>query len=208
MIKKSNKRRMNESYGVYDLINYFDVWGNEEDGWEVNNLSRDETDIWIDDDTTDEELVDFLIDDVGFLSPSARGKVAVWNEGDIIEFEVEETGEPLCRLERTRTADGKAMGESRTRRTAKRPVREGYALDQSELIEDMYHAKQQCEEILEKLNEFINDLEYEDVNVNSKPSAESIYSRSRNTVQSLENADVYLSDLINTYSRAKRQLGK
>lgn len=100
------------------------------------------------------------------------------------------------------------MGESRTRRTAKRHIREGYALDQSELIEDMYHAKQQCEEILEKLNEFINDLEYEDVNVNSKPSAESIYSRSRNTVQSLENADVYLSDLIKTYSRAKRHLGK
>lgn len=203
MVKKSNKRKMNESYGVYDLINYFDVWGNEEDGWEVNDASRDETDLYIDDDLTAEELVDYLIDQVGFLSPAARGKVEVWDAGDNIEFSDAETGEPLCGLERKRT-----VNESRKRRTTKRLVREGYALDQSEIIEDMYHAKQQCEEILEKLNGFINDLEYEDVNVHSKPSAESIYSGSRNTVQSLENADVYLSDLIKTYSRAKRQLGK
>lgn len=101
---------------------------------------------------------------------------------------------------------GKSMGESRT---TKRNIKEGYALDQSELIEDMYHAKQQCEEILEKLNEFIRDLEYEDVNVYSKSNAESLYYGSRNTVQSLENADVSLSDLVKSFDRAKRfQLGK
>ena len=151
MVKKSNKRRMNESYGVYDLINYFDVWGNEEDGWDVNNVSRDETDIWIDDDTTDEELVDFLIDDVGFLSPSARGKVAVWNDGDMIEFEVKETGEPLCRLERTRTADGKAIGESRTRRTTKRPMVESKRDDIEYyvgILNDMYGIDESSPEIL------------------------------------------------------------
>ena len=104
---------------------------------------------------------------------------------------------------------GKSVGESRTRRTTKRHIKEGYALDQSELIEDMYHAKQQCEEILEKLNEFISDLEYEDVNVYSKSNAESLYYGSRNTVQSLENADVSLSDLVKSFDRAKRfQLGK
>ena len=119
MVKKSNKRKMNESYGVYDLINYFDVWGNEEDGWDVNDVSRDETDIYIDDDLTDEEIVDYLIDQVGFLSPAARGKVEVWNDGDMIEFSVAETGEPLGRLERKRT-----VNEGRKRRTAKRPVRE------------------------------------------------------------------------------------
>ena len=113
MIKKVNRRKMNESYGVYDLINYFDVWGNEEDGWDVNDVSRDETDIYIDDDASDEEIVDYLIDKVGFLSPSARGKVEVWNDGGMIEFSVAETGEPLGRLERKRTVNGKSFGESK-----------------------------------------------------------------------------------------------
>ena len=115
MIKKVNRRKMNESYGVYDLINYFDVWGNEEDGWDVNDVSIDETDIYIDDDASDEEIVDYLIDKVGFLSPSARGKVEVWSDGGMIEFSVAETGEPLGRLERKRTVNGKSFGESKKR---------------------------------------------------------------------------------------------
>lgn len=135
MIRSRRKSSMNESYGVYDLINYFDVWGNEEDGWDVNNLSRDETDIYISDDLTDEEIVDYLIDEVGFLSPQARGNVEVWNDGDMIEFSVASTGEPLGRLERTRT-----VGES-YRGSRKRGLKESkfddvqYIVD---ILNDMY----------------------------------------------------------------------
>lgn len=124
---RRTKRRMTESYGVYDLINYFDVWGNAEDGWDVNDLSKDEEDIYIDDSLSDEEIVDFLIDQVGFLSPSARGKIEVWDNGDMIEFSVAETGEPLGRLERKRTVEGKSMGESRKSRRARKPMKEGVA---------------------------------------------------------------------------------
>lgn len=117
MIRNRRKSSMTESYGVYDLINYFDVWGNEEDGWDVNDLSRDETDIYISDDLTDEEIVDYLIDEVGFLSPQARGNVEVWNDGDMIEFSVASTGEPLGRLERTRTVnESKRSNRSRNRK--------------------------------------------------------------------------------------------
>lgn len=45
--------------------------------------------------------------------------------------------------------------------------------------------------------------------VYSKSNAESLYYGSRNTVQSLENADVSLSDLVKSFDKAKRfQLGK
>ena len=31
----------------YDLVDYFDVWGNEEDGFEVNNLAIVENDLLV-----------------------------------------------------------------------------------------------------------------------------------------------------------------
>ena len=199
MIKNSRKRRMNESYGVYDLINYFDVWGNEEDGWDVNDLSRDETDIWIDDDTTDEELVDFLIDEVGFLSPSARGKVEVWNDGDMIEFSVAETGEPLCRLERTRTAEGKAMGESRktARMVSVRPkkfVKEDMDLDNAK---DEYKMQLlQLIDMLDDLKEEISDLDYHVFSAGRINDRDFEYVFD-NCKVSIENATTYLSCIRN-----------
>ena len=101
-IKASNKKavKASESAPHYELVDYFDVWGNPEDGFEVNNLAVIEDDIVISDDSTDEEILDYLINTIGWLSPDAKTKVEVNDLGDgFIEFEVAETGEPLGRLQ-------------------------------------------------------------------------------------------------------------
>ena len=99
----------------WTLVDYFDVWGNPEDGFEVNNLSKEFDDLVIADDATNEDLVDYLIS-IGYLTPDAKGKVEVEDMGDMIEFTVAETGEPICRLEPTYEVT------SSTKRKAKKPV--------------------------------------------------------------------------------------
>lgn len=83
----------------YRLINYFDVWGNEEDGYEVNDLCVEETGIFIADDSTDQQVLNLLVR-IGFLTTDDPEKVCVINNGDMIEIESVEDGCPLGRLER------------------------------------------------------------------------------------------------------------
>lgn len=83
----------------YRLINYFDVWGNAEDGYEVNDLCVEETDIFIADDSTEQEILSFLVK-IGFLATDDPEKVCVNWDGDMIEIEATETGMPLGRLEK------------------------------------------------------------------------------------------------------------
>lgn len=83
----------------YKLINYFDVWGNEETGYEVNDLCVEETGIFLSDDSTDQEILSFLVR-IGFLITDDPRKVCVVNNGDMIEIESVEDGCPLGRLER------------------------------------------------------------------------------------------------------------
>ncbi len=85
------------------LVDYFDVWGNPEDGYEVNNLARyDEKPVEIND---PEDEVDILISLVsyGYLKPEALKLLEV--DFSMIDFCLEinimETGEPVCRLEYT-----------------------------------------------------------------------------------------------------------
>ena len=51
---------------MYKLIDYFDVWGNETDGYEVNDKIDTNIMLEIPYDMTDEELINKLIN-VGFL---------------------------------------------------------------------------------------------------------------------------------------------
>ena len=89
-----------QGYSDYQLVDYFDVWGNPEDGFEVNNLARLDI-ITISDDSTDREIFDYLKNSVGYFNPNVKFRdVEIWNDGDMIEFSNAETGEPLCRLER------------------------------------------------------------------------------------------------------------
>lgn len=83
----------------YKLIDYFDVWGNAEDGWEVNNLCEIENDIILAEDTTDEEIVDFLIM-INYLESEAKEQVHLESQdNEMIEIVQTKDNYPLGRLE-------------------------------------------------------------------------------------------------------------
>ena len=84
----------------YKLIDYYDVLGNEKDGYEVNNLNTVVTGIEITDDATDTDIINYL-KSINFLSEKATTET-VELDGDnfYIELTEKETGYPLGRLER------------------------------------------------------------------------------------------------------------
>ena len=86
-------------YYSYSLINYFDVWGNEKDGWEVNNLCTEETGIIITNDATDKEILNFLVR-IGFLTTSDMRKVRIDTSNfDMMEIYAVKGMKPLGRLQ-------------------------------------------------------------------------------------------------------------
>lgn len=92
----------NEELETYRVIDYFDVWGNEEDGFEVNNLAH-VTDIEIKDYTDYNEMFQALID-VGFLTDEYEldeliSKFDIWNDYTFIEFHIKDNYKPCFRLE-------------------------------------------------------------------------------------------------------------
>ena len=91
----------NDPGRYFDLVDYYDVWGNEEDGWEVNNLGVIEEGIWISDDTTEEELFNFLKDSVGYFNKDTKFSDVeiIWDSPEFIEFFDASNGYPLGRLQ-------------------------------------------------------------------------------------------------------------
>ena len=87
----------------YKLIDYFDVWGNAEDGWEVNNLITVEEEIYISEDTTDEELINYLIN-IGYLRKNVNEENITIESSDNTFIELFQTYDmlPLGRLEAIR----------------------------------------------------------------------------------------------------------
>ena len=82
---------------TYTLINYFDVWGNEKDGWEVNNQCIEKDDISIADDATPKEICEYL-KSIKMLATSDMRKLEVINLGDGFEINERKTGKPLFGL--------------------------------------------------------------------------------------------------------------
>lgn len=85
----------------YQLVDYFDVWGNQEDGWEVNNLCKVGDPIIVTDDATDLDIINYL-KQINFLGDNADEesvRIEWWDEFAIELFE-RETDLPLCKLER------------------------------------------------------------------------------------------------------------
>lgn len=82
------------------LIDYFDIWGNENDGYEVNNLCVVFDDLFISDGITNGELIDYLKKINFFSEDATENTITVNDMGDMIEFETSDNGYPLCRLER------------------------------------------------------------------------------------------------------------
>ena len=86
----------------YKLVDYFDVWGNE-DGWQVNDLTSyydtDETCLRISEDSTDEEIIDFLIL-INYLKSEAKGNVYLESyDNEMIEIVQTKDDCPIGRLE-------------------------------------------------------------------------------------------------------------
>lgn len=84
----------------YRLINYFDVWGNKKDGYEINNLCEDA--IVCFPDVPDKREILSKLKRIGFLRKSCRMASIVetnQGDGDFIDFE-DAYGRPIFRLER------------------------------------------------------------------------------------------------------------
>ena len=85
------------------LIDYFDVWFNENDGYWVNEQTEVMNDIVMTDDAENKDIFDFLKDSVGYFGPEAKyedmhfdgdyWQIEMWTERDGYTY-------PLCRLER------------------------------------------------------------------------------------------------------------
>lgn len=89
----------------YCLINYFDVWGNETDGWEVNDQCYVGDDLmgdtfYITDDATNKEILNYLVE-IGFLTTSDMRKLAVdqYTYAGRIEIYERKGMKPLCAFE-------------------------------------------------------------------------------------------------------------
>lgn len=85
---------------TYSLINYFDVWGNAKDGWEVNNLCTEKTGITITDDASEKDILNCL-KLIGFLTTSDKRKVRIdTTDGDMMEIYAIKGMQPLGRLQK------------------------------------------------------------------------------------------------------------
>ena len=84
---------------TYTLINYLDVWGNEVDGYEVNNQCVEAEDVMIVGGATDTDIIDYLFQN-GYLNDDDVELYTIEDNGDSIEISVKENGYPLYSLRR------------------------------------------------------------------------------------------------------------
>lgn len=86
--------------GKYTLVNYFDVWGNEKEGYEINNLCNEVEGITITDDATEKDILKYLVQ-IGFLTTSDRRKVRIdTTDGDMMEIYAVKGNYPIGSLRR------------------------------------------------------------------------------------------------------------
>lgn len=84
----------------YTLVNYFDVWGNEEEGYEINNLCNEVEGITITEDASEKDILKYLVQ-IGFLTTSDRRKVRIdTTDGDMMEIYAVKGNYPIGLLRR------------------------------------------------------------------------------------------------------------
>ena len=84
----------------FKLVNYTDVWGNEKDGYGVNNLCVERDDLKIHKDCTEKDLLNNLVD-IGFLTTSDKRRVRIdMLEWDMMEIYAVKGNQPIGRLEK------------------------------------------------------------------------------------------------------------
>ena len=83
----------------YRVVNYFDVWGNAEDGYEVNDCNYEGNGLFLVNGIEDQLIIDMLIE-IGYLKEGlvVGRDINVFNLGD--RYEIEELdGKPIYGLE-------------------------------------------------------------------------------------------------------------
>jgi hypothetical protein len=88
------KRRQKMKYRVID---YFDVWGNEEDGWEVNDQRDTGVVLNIADDATDEDILNMML--MHNLLATTENVRINWTDIESGVLYVDSTDYPLYLLE-------------------------------------------------------------------------------------------------------------
>lgn len=93
----------------WELWDYYDVYGNENDGWEVNNKYKVSSGITIADDANNDDIVNYL-KLVRQLRETAKTDdfYILW-ECDFIEIFEKETGLPLFCFVKEYEQEGKAV---------------------------------------------------------------------------------------------------
>lgn len=79
----------------WELITY-DIWGNESDGWEVNNSFRTGRLIELDESITDNKLEELVLEELGMIGTVDNSQ----SFNDCIYFTDESNGCPLFELRR------------------------------------------------------------------------------------------------------------
>jgi len=81
------------------LVNYFDVWGNEKDGWDVNNACEEWNDVWTCD--LDDKTLLKILKSTGFLQKHVRTNQLIfdWIGPECCEISLRRTHYPLGRIE-------------------------------------------------------------------------------------------------------------
>lgn len=81
------------------LVNYFDVWGNKKDGWDINNLCTEGM-IELPDNYSKHDIVK-AIKEVGFFKPSVRlNMLEIEDLYPYYEISHKANGyKPVCRIE-------------------------------------------------------------------------------------------------------------
>lgn len=103
---KKFKKHFCDKYGNDRYIwVYYDVWGNEEDGWEVNDISRfTDKEYTISRDADSDEVLKVLCAEGLFKREAVEQKLIEvdWScsDGGYIEFNEADTGKPIGRIEK------------------------------------------------------------------------------------------------------------
>ena len=82
---------------TYTLVNYFDVWGNEEDGWDVNDCCVEREHIPFRANFELSEVLDWLVENK-FLVTSDPNRVGIRDDGSNLEVYEQGTEMPLFGL--------------------------------------------------------------------------------------------------------------
>lgn len=95
------KAAKDHEYDRYALVDYYDVYTEEDGTYTVNNLSREKK-IFAPKDASDEDLIEALKGDNYFRKNADNSSIVVSGDDLLVELE-QDDGYPLCRLEKEET---------------------------------------------------------------------------------------------------------